>query len=79
MDHYSPNNENFVVIGDFTCEENNSKLSDFSASYGLRNLIRNPTCFKLSDNPRTIDFILTNKRGVLRDPPLLKRDYQTFM
>ena len=63
IDHYSPNYENFVVIGDFNFEENNSKLSDFSTSYGLKNLIRNPTCFKSSDNPRTIDLILTNKRG----------------
>ena len=62
IDHYSHNYENFIVIGDFNCEENNGKLSDFSASYGLKNLIINPTCFKSSDNPRTIYLILTNKK-----------------
>ena len=62
IDHYNPNYENFVVIGDFNSEESNSKLCDFSDSYGLKNLIVNPTCLKSSDNPRTIDLILTNKK-----------------
>ena len=62
IDHYSPNYENFVVIGDFNCEDNNSKLSDFSYSCGLKNVIVNPTCLKSSDNPKTIDLILTNKK-----------------
>ena len=62
IDHYSPNYEKFAVIGDFNCEEDNSKLTDFSDSYGLKNLIVNPTCFKSHDNPKTIDLILTNKK-----------------
>ena len=29
--------------------------------YGLRNLIKSPTCYKSADNPSSIDMFLTNK------------------
>ena len=60
--HYTFDYENCVVIGDFNCDENNSKLSYFSDSYALGNVIVSSNCFKSSDNPETIDLILTNKK-----------------
>ena len=36
-------------------------MSDFMGSYNLCNLIKDPTCFK-SENPRCIDFILSNRK-----------------
>ena len=38
----------------------NNYLEEFCASYNLRNLIRQPTCFKNPDNPTLFDHILTN-------------------
>ena len=38
----------------------NNYLEEFCASYNLKNLIKEPTCFKNIDNPTLIDPILTN-------------------
>ena len=38
-----------------------TNLKDFCNLYLLKNLIKNPTCFKNPENPKTIDFILTNR------------------
>ena len=38
----------------------NNYLEEFCASYNLKNLIKEPTCFKNIDNPTLIDHILTN-------------------
>ena len=36
-------------------------MKTFGEIYKLRNLIREPTCFKNQENPTCIDLILTNK------------------
>ena len=38
----------------------NSYLEEFSASYNLKDLINQPTCFKILANQTCIDHILTN-------------------
>ena len=38
-----------------------ANLKDFCNLYLLKNLIKKPTCFKNSQNPKTIDLILTNR------------------
>ena len=38
----------------------NSYLEEFCASYNLKNLIKQPTCFKNLENPTCINHILTN-------------------
>ena len=60
LDFYSSKYENFIVIGDFNAEMTNNYLEEFCASYNLKNLIKEPTCFKNIDNPTLIDHILTN-------------------
>ena len=60
MIFYSSKYENFIVIGDFNAEMTNSYLEEFCASYNLKNLIKNPTCFKNLENPTRMDHILTN-------------------
>ena len=35
-------------------------LEQFCASYNLKSLIKEPTCFQSFDNPSSIDLILTN-------------------
>ena len=60
IDFYSSNYDNFVVLGDLNTEISNSFLEQFCASYNLKSLIKEPTCFKSVDNPSCIDLILTN-------------------
>ena len=36
-------------------------MRNFCQSYGLKNLINEPTCYKNTNNPSSIDVILTNR------------------
>ena len=38
-----------------------SPMKTFREIYKLRNVIKEPTCFKNQENPKCIDLILTNK------------------
>ena len=53
--------ENFILIGDFNSEMHEDAMDVFCATYNLKNLVKEPTCFKSADNPSCIDLILTNK------------------
>ena len=57
---YSSCYENFMIIGDFNVEANNSTMSVFSETYNLKNLIKEPTCYKNPNKPSCIDLMLTN-------------------
>ena len=41
--------------------QENSPMKTLTQIYKLRNLIKEPTCFKNPENPACIDSILTNK------------------
>ena len=58
---YSSHCENFIIIGDFNVEANDSAISVFSDTYDLKSLTKEPTCYKNSNKPSCIDLILTNK------------------
>ena len=60
IDHYSEKFENFLLLGDFNTVETDQHLHNIMTGYALKNLMKEPTCFK-SENPRCIDFILTNR------------------
>ena len=57
---YSSKYENFVVLGDLNIGMVNSDMTVFCDTYGLRCLIKEPTCYKTPENPSSIDLILTN-------------------
>jgi len=48
-------------MGDFNSETTENTMIDFCDTYGLSNLIKEPTCYKNLKNPSCIDLILTNK------------------
>ena len=47
----------------FNSEVGENEMSKFCQAYNLKNLIKEPTCFKTPENPSCIDLILTNKKG----------------
>ena len=53
--------EHFIVLGDFNVCVEDSSMSEFCDMYNLKSLIREPTCYKNSENPSCIDLILTNR------------------
>ena len=60
LDLYSKKYENFLVLGDFNAEVEEANMKTFCDTYGLKNLIKQPTCYKNPDKPTCIDLMLTN-------------------
>ena len=60
LDHYSENYDNFMFLGDFNMTETEEKLKHFLDLYSLKNLVKEPTCYK-SHTPKCIDLVLTNR------------------
>ena len=59
LDIYSSSYSNFIILGDFNIEVKKQQIKAF-CDYGLKNVIRQPTCYKNPSNPICIDLILTN-------------------
>ena len=53
--------DNILLLGDFNSEFSEPCLNDFCDIYNLRNLVKEPTCYKNPDNPSCIDLFLTNR------------------
>ena len=50
-----------ILLGDFNVEVNDNHIKkSFCENYGLKNLIRQLTCYKNPRNTTCIDLILTN-------------------
>ena len=52
--------ENIILQGDFNCELKEETLSTFCEVHNLKNLIKEPTCFKNPEKPTIIDLIWSN-------------------
>ena len=61
LDELTQQYDNIILIGDFNCEPSDTEMSNFCEIYGLKNLVKEPTCFKNVEKPTLIDLILTNK------------------
>ena len=61
LDQLTPRYDNFLIVGDLNSEESNYEISNFMNIYGLKNLLKCPTCYKLVENPSSIDMFLTNE------------------
>ena len=75
IDFYSSKYDNFVVLGDFNTEISNSFMEQFCASYNLKSLIKERTCFTSDDNPSCIDLILTIIRSAFKTMVFMKLVY----
>ena len=61
LEHYLPLYDNAILIGDFYSEVIEFSMSQFCETFNLKNLVKEPTCFKHPINPSCIDLILTNR------------------
>ena len=60
LDLLSTNYDNILLLGDFNAEVETNFLKEFCDLYGMKSLIRIPTCYKNPANSTCIDLMLTN-------------------
>ena len=80
IDFYSSKYDNFVVLGYLNTEVSNSCMEKFYASYNLKSLIKEPTCFE-SVCPTSIKLSFTILKTYFQKakPRIIKyRDYRHF-
>ena len=62
MDNFLAKYENFLLLGDWNAAVTEKEMREFCETYHLENLIKDPTCYKSTKNPSSIDVMLTNKK-----------------
>ena len=67
-----------LIIGDLNSEISEEALCEFCCVYGLKNLVKSPTCFKNIDHPSCIDLILTNKSGSFQNTLVIETGLSDF-
>jgi len=70
--------DNIIIFGDFNCEVKEEPMYDFCSSFGLKSLIKAPTCFKSAENPSCIDLILTNRPHCFQNSIVLETGLSDF-
>ena len=78
IDQYLPKYENFIMLGDWNSAVNEEEMKEFCEMYKLENLVREPTCFKNSENPSSIDVILTNKKLSFQNTTVIETGLSDF-
>ena len=70
--------EHFILIGDFNSEMQEDIMSVFCTTYNLKNLVKEPTCFKNTKSPTCIDLILTNKPSYFQTTTVIETGISNF-
>ena len=75
---YSSSYENLIIKGCFNVCVEEISMSRFSDTFGLKSLIKDGTCYKSPENPRTIDLILTKNLSSFRNFYIIWTDLLDF-
>ena len=67
LDRKMASYDHILILGDFNTTIHDEAMKDFCELYDLENLIREPTCYKKSENPSSIDVILTNSKNCFQN------------
>ena len=78
LDTILPLYDNVIIMGDFNSEPHEYDMSEFCAIYGLKNLVKEPTCFKSTENPSCVDLILTNRHRSFQSTITLETGISDF-
>ena len=70
--------QKYLCLGDFTSETSDTALRNFCHLYKLKNLVREPTCFKNPCNLSCIDLFLTNISRGFQDTQVIETDLSDF-
>ena len=74
MSHY----DNIIILGDFNSEMSEDKMREFCEFYNLKNLVKEPTCYKNPLNPSCIDLIITNQPKSFQNTKVIETGLSDF-
>ena len=60
LDFFCKNYKHLLILGDFNANISEPTLTSFCTLFKLKNLVKEPTCYKNPNNPSCIDLFLTN-------------------
>ena len=78
LDIYMNKYDNILFLGDFNSEMSENYLNDFFNVYNLRNIVKEPTCFKNPENPSCIDLLLINRLRCFENTVVEIRNSNSF-
>ena len=78
IDRNSSRCDKYLCIGDFNLETFETALRNFCDLYKLKNLVREPTCFKNPDNRSCVDLFLTNCSRSFEDTQVIETGLSNF-
>ena len=52
--------EHFLLVGDLNADVSDPSMTSFCTLFKLKNIVKEPTCYKDPENPSCIDLFLTN-------------------
>ena len=74
LDLFPSKQDNFLVVDEF----NVSTEEDFCERFSLKNLIKDPTCYKNPNNPSYINLMFTNKARWFQRSCVIETDLSDF-
>ena len=75
---YPAHYENTILLGDFNVNIDDPNMESFCESHRFKRLIKDPTCFKNSENPSCIDLISTNSPYSFQNSCVIKTGLSDF-
>ena len=60
LDKYNHSYDKVLLAGDFNAQESETCLKNFITEHNMKNIVKEPTCFKNIENPTSIDLFITN-------------------
>ena len=62
----------------FNPETSGNSLNDFCNVYNLQNIVKEPDCFKNSNNPSSIDLFFTNHPRCFQNTVYIRKGFSDF-
>ena len=78
LDLHSTTYEKFLILSDFNVGIEEQHMETFCDNYNLTSLIKQPTCYKNSNNPTCIDSILSNTPRSFQTTCVIKTGLSDF-
>ena len=70
--------DNIILMGDFNAEPADTVVSDFCEIYNMKNIIREKTCFKNTNNPSCIDLIIIKRQKSFQNSMVIETGLSDF-